>query len=274
MSNDRKRKATKDQGVRITERDVALLQALCRYGCTTTTTLLRKAHRGHRSGLYAQLARLVKVGLVENLRNGPANRCRPRNVHALVVPTRLAYAFIGSGLAYRAPALGTLLHTLAVAELGMHFERQGYAVTTDREIRSQATAWRSEFERARRAEQPLPPAPSSAPWIVTKQPAGERGAAWPGRTHAPDLVLEKEGDRWAVEVELTAKNDRDLRAVLQAFDRTRKYTGVLYYTPDRAIAAKIERTARTTTSTLATRLHIQSHTPLHSISMDQESPPR
>lgn len=266
----RKRKKPSEQAVHITERDLTLLQRLCRYGATTVPTLQHTVAAGkHRSGIYAQAARLARVGLIEDLRTGPSNLCRPRNLPALLVPTREGYAVAGTGLAYARPSLATLLHTLSVAQVGLDFEANGWEVITDRVVRHEIVAWRSERERARKAKQPVPPVPAEAVWIATERDSSAEvggmlsGARGP-RTHAPDLIVrDTDGRLVAVEVELTAKNAGDLREVMRAFAGTSKYTEVIYYTPERAIAEKVAKAAAVAGGRLDARMTARKFTPLY-----------
>ena len=137
-----------------------LVNTLCRYGGTTCETLLATRYAGkHRSGVYARLKRLIIAGWLEPL-DGPSNLSRPRDVHALYVPTPLGYKKSGSNLGPLGLAEVPIRHTLAVAEIGLGFESAGrdYRVVTDREIRRSVRQWRGHGGGT---------PPADAAWILT-----------------------------------------------------------------------------------------------------------
>lgn len=273
-----------NKGVRITERDILLLQRACRYGALTIPMLQHTVARRdaldmfgnltgetvalHRSTIHEQVQRLVRAGALEPS-DGPSNITRPRNLPALLVPTRGGYDLAGTELTYKRPALATLMHTLSVAQMGLHHEANDWEVVSDRQVRSDIQQWRSERERARKAKEPLPLAPADADWIVTQPDNGSlRGGALSGargpRTHAPDLILKNTaGERNAVEVELTAKTVADLREVMKAFASTDKYMRVIYYCPTHTIAARVADAASEQGPGLAERVTIRKFIPLY-----------
>ncbi|QBR93758.1 hypothetical protein [Nocardioides euryhalodurans] len=278
------RKKRAEKGVRITERDILLLQRACRYGALTIPMLQHTVARRevldmfgnltgetvalHRSTIHEQVHRLVRAGALETS-DGPSNVIRPRNLPALLVPTRGGYDLAGTELTYKRPALATLLHTLSVAQMGLRHEADDWEVVTDRQVRSDIQQWRSERERARRAKEPVPQVPQDADWIATETDNGSlRGGALSGargpRTHAPDLIIKNAaGERNAVEVELTAKTVADLREVMKAFASTGKYRRVIYYCPTRSIAARVANAANERGTELAERVTVRKFTPLY-----------
>ena len=233
MTTNRQRKAASQQGVQITPEDLRLLDLLIRYHGVTAQVLLNTVYRGkHRSGVYKRLARLVRVGLLEDLSTGPSNLGRPRDVQALYVPTKRAYLLLHSDFHQNSISLVSVRHTLAVAEVGLAFEAQGFAVVTDREIKREIRLWRDEGGAS---------TPRSACWIGSDE--GPRGtnpfdpSHWSASrsitTHAPDLIVtDARGVRHAIEVELSSKNKTALLAVLQAYGRTNRFGEVVYYVAD------------------------------------------
>src|SRR3712207_5820265 len=82
----RRRRPAREQAVRVTARDLELLGTVIRYHAVTQRILEQTVRAGrNRQGIYRDLARLVRVGLYEDLRTGPSNDGRPRNVKALYV---------------------------------------------------------------------------------------------------------------------------------------------------------------------------------------------
>jgi hypothetical protein len=108
---------------------------------------------------------------------------------AWVTPTRTGLRACGSQYKLWQPKLGVLLHTEAVNDVRLHV--QG---------RSPDAEWVSERALAR------------------DRRAGE---------HLPDAVVITEGQRVAVEVELTVKSERRVRAILD--ELTGRFDMVLYY---------------------------------------------
>ena len=224
----RQRKAASEQGVQITSEDLWLLDLLVRYHGVTAQVLMNTVYRGkHRSGVYRRLARLVRVGLLEDLSTGPSNLGRPRDVQALYVPTKRAYQLLNSNFHQNSIGLVSVRHTLAVAEVGLAFEAQGLAVVTDREIKRAIRLWRDEGGSS---------TPRDACWLGSDE--GRRGVnpfdlSRPITTHAPDLIVtDAKGVRHAIEMELSSKNKTALLAVLHDYGRTDRFGSVIYYVAD------------------------------------------
>jgi Replication-relaxation len=110
---------------------------------------------------------------------------------AWVTPTRAGLRACGSTYKVWEPKLGVLLHTAAVNDVRLHIQ-----------ARSPEAEWVSERALARDRQ------------------AGE---------HLPDGVVITAGQRVAVEVELTVKSERRVRAILE--ELTGRFDMVLYYCP-------------------------------------------
>jgi hypothetical protein len=110
---------------------------------------------------------------------------------AWVTPTRAGLRACGSQYKLWQPKLGVLLHTAAVNDVRLHIQS-----------RSPGSEWVSERALAR------------------DRRAGE---------HLPDGVVVTDGQRVAVEVELTVKSERRVRAILD--ELTGRFEMVLYYCP-------------------------------------------
>lgn len=160
---------------------------------------------------YKRIARLCDQGL--------ADRARPlREFPAAVWATPAALAAVGL-VRSRPPrlSLDRVAHDLAVTELLLELGRTpGVSVLTERELR-----------REQRRPGPIP--------VAAGRSAGST-------THCPDLVVEVEGRRWAVEIEFSAKGRERLRRILAAYRRS-DYTGVVYYLREPALARAISRLA-------------------------------
>lgn len=220
--------------------DRHLLETVASYHGVTAPLLMRTYFDGHaRSGVYKRLARLVGIGLLEDLRTGPSNRSRPRDVPALYVPTRAGLAWVGSSLPCTPVPLATTKHTLAVAEVGLGIESryEGVRVLTDRELRQEIAMWRSQDGTA---------TPVAAAWLGTDELSTPQTPRWDipakPKTHCPDLVLrDRDGGLAAIEVELTAKNEARLRSTLEMYARASKYRRVDYVVPDERMERTLER---------------------------------
>jgi DNA-binding CsgD family transcriptional regulator len=108
---------------------------------------------------------------------------------AWVMPTRAGLRACGSQYKVWQPKLGVLLHTEAVNDVRLHIQ-----------ARSPGAEWVSERALARDRRE------------------GE---------HLPDALVITDGQRVAVEVELTLKSERRIRAILQ--ELTGRFDMVLYY---------------------------------------------
>ena len=262
MSTRPKRKPAAEQQVRLTPSDDALLDLVIRYHAVTVPLMLNTVRYGkNRSGVYRQLARLVRTGLLEDLATGPSNVGRPRDVFALYVPTAQAYAYRGSDLRPTPVALSQVRHTLAVAQVGLNAERQDFQVVTDREIRRQIQMWR--------ARRPVS-TPPDAPWVGSDERSGSRPALPQGsgapRTHAPDLVILRNGlPVTAIEVELTAKNDQRFLSLLRMYGRSEKFANLIYYVPDGKTERRLVRLAESLPASEQPRsLVVRRYLPRHS----------
>lgn len=231
---------TKPQ-VRPSTLDQQLVATLSRYHGATAPLLMQRYFSGQaRSGVYKRLARLVRIGLLEDLATGPSNRSRPRDVPALYVPTRTGLAWVASDLPATPIPLATMKHTLAVAEAGLYFEAlvpEG-TVTTDREMRQRIATWRHLDGSA---------TPVGVPWMGSDELGGALSPHWgvpvKVRTHCPDLVVDVPGEgRTAIEVELTAKSEQRLRQTLEMYGRASKYRHVRYLVPDERMERLVGRT--------------------------------
>jgi hypothetical protein len=110
---------------------------------------------------------------------------------AWVTPTRAGLRACGSQYKVWQPKLGVLLHTAAVNDVRLHIQ-----------ARSPEAEWVSERALARERRE------------------GE---------HLPDGVVITDGQRVAIEVELTVKSERRVRATLD--ELTGRFDMVLYYCP-------------------------------------------
>lgn len=162
---------------------------------------------------YKRIQRLCEQGL--------ADRARPlRDLPSVAWATPAALA--SAGLARSKPpslSLDRLGHDLAVTELLLSLRRPAAgSVLTERELRREQG--------------------SPAAGLIRVAPGqGTRAAL-----HCPDLAVEVEGGRWAVEIEFSAKGRERLLRILTAY-RGSDYAGVVYYVREPALARAISRLA-------------------------------
>lgn len=277
--------------IEIQPEDEELLALLCRYQGTTAATLLATRYQGlHRSGPYGRLKRLADGGFLESLTDGPSQDSRPRDVHALVVPTRDGYRLVGSRLSPKGMVGATVRHTLAVAEIGLAFEhptrdrdgalgRQPFRhcldpesivqVITDREIRRDVRLWRA----VGGGEVPADaawfvsgPAKETDPFAPRRSPLDPKRKTSPrSETRSPDLVLiDVDGRMHAVEIELSSKSDGELREVLAKFGTSGKYASLTYYTDKHDTAAAINRAYLALPEAARPQLTVTRYQPNHS----------
>lgn len=126
-------------------------------------------------------------------------------------------------LPVRPVSLTRVHHTLGVAQLGLEAVRAGLTVVADREMQQQrATVIRQKLST-----------PATAPWLTSAYGGGVP------TTHVPDSVVSGPTvSATAIEVELSRKNNEDLRRVLLMYGRSQKYYDVVSLTPERAMAAR------------------------------------
>lgn len=203
----------------------ALLAFLVRYRAATPAVLALYLGVGEPAAR-ARADRLAKRGLVKLARPGGL-------ALGVYVATRKGRVQSGTGLGEPSGgdgsvALGTLLHTLAVAAYGATCERQGRPTRTEREIRQ------ADMPRPVRLNWPAAPQ-----WAVATNVGGGR--------HYPDLVLTNDGDGsgplTAIEVERTVKSDAELRRVLRAYRDARHVGQVVYLTDARPVAEAVKKAA-------------------------------
>lgn len=213
--------------MRLTPTDLLLLDRVVRYHAVTVPVLQHTVYSGtNRAGTYRRLARLVRVGLLEDLRTGESNRGRPMDIFALYVATAPAYTLVHSDLKPRPVNLHEVRHTLAVAEVGLDLERFRHHVVSDRQIKRDLAVWKA----SRPSGTPL-----NAHWLHDRH----------GKTHVPDLAIGPKNGRQttAVEVELTFKNDKALRTILSMYAQSTTYSRVIYYVADGAAEQRLKRLA-------------------------------
>lgn len=205
-----------DRAVRVTATDKWIIRTLARYGGTTMPVILQSVFPDKDpSGVYRRLRRLARIGLLENLKDGPSNAARPISLSALFVPTTLGCKQAETDLKAKPLSVATAVHTVVISDIGLAAERAGLQVYTDRETQLLLAKWRLTDER-----RPLVP----PLWLGEYDGAALSDAANSEAkralvTHRPDLVIVDERSGRSVltadEVEFSVKGITYLRSILR-----------------------------------------------------------
>ena len=203
------------RSIRLTARDGEILDWLARYRLATAEQIGRRFHIG-RVRTYARLGDLFRGGYV----------VRERPVFAFeagaYVATRAGLAVARSPLPPGKLDVRTLRHDLGLVDLGTELELRGLEVRTERELRHRHGA------RG---------APDS---LAVELPSGNGG-----RHHFPDLlVIGEDGQRFAIELELTPKRTDRLERILRGYRRASEIAAIRYYVEQPALAARIDELGR------------------------------
>lgn len=198
-------------GLRITSRDLEIVSWLGRVRFATRDQIARRFDLGRSQGFH-RIAQLRKAGFVDErpLIVGPAP--------SIVFATRRGLIAAGSDLRPADLDGRSLQHDGALVDLAIDYEQAGAVVLTDRELRSLARRPESEAER-----------------YAVEVPGS------PGRRHFPDLIVEADGRRLAVELEVAEKTISRLRGILSAYRGARLIDGVLYLATKPVVVTRINR---------------------------------
>lgn len=206
----------------VTERDRAMLAWLGRHRFATAKQVQAK-FQFHQRAVYARLAKMAQLGLVEHHRvlyGEPG----------VYITTKGGLAIAGVDFTPATIDMRTYWHTFGLVTLATELEAVDdvEAVLTEREIRA-ADSGASERRELQYAV-----------WM------GQNRATGAPRLHFPDLVVRRaDGQKEAIEYELNPKQSSRLKAIISGYVRARHLTGgVTYHTPKQAIAKRIEAIAR------------------------------
>jgi len=191
QSAEVKNEVEPDKGARPRTRDQELVRFVGRHGVVAVEHVMEAMGVG-RTAAYGRVAACIEGGLLERL-------AILRSEPSLLRATRSGLRYAGLGLPVAAVSPGGVKHSLACASVAQRIARtngQG-AVMTERELVL--------------AEQIAGEA------IVSAEVGKLRGGR--PRLHRPDLVIFKDGERIAVEVELTPKAPHRLDELIRAWRR-------------------------------------------------------
>jgi hypothetical protein len=211
-------------GFRVTERDLGIIRWLGRVKLATADQVRVRMGMG-RTKAYDRLAGLVDQGLLAHERPVPG--------HGVYLASKNGLKIAGLELAPATVSLGALAHDLAVAGVVAELEARvpRLQLRTEREIRAHVQQTGD---------------------LSLRPQVSQRGTR--DSRHWPDLALltgSADQPGWlAVEVELSRKGARLLRAILAGYRRTRVLEshdrvlwGVLYLVPDQHDAQRLTRLA-------------------------------
>lgn len=233
-------KATNRLGLKITDRDILMLQFLTRYKYATYPQIAGYLDTSV-NALRQRLPRMKKAGLITS-DNGGATSLQVWR------PTDSGVKMCG--LDMRAPSLSWAMvaHTLGLVDLGIRFEKMGEVVVTEREIRAADTRERPSDRMAAarqyHASTSVDPDEAAPPLYVVALGKGESQYS-----HIPDMVLVREPENGepmsvAIELELQRKPPNQWRKVLLAYKNSSNFGGVMYFTHRKAIARAVEKIAK------------------------------
>jgi hypothetical protein len=186
-----KKQNVSGEGTKTRTRDQELVRFVGRHGVVSVEHVMEAMGVG-RTAAYRRVAACIEGGLLERL---AVLRSEP----SLLRATRSGLRYAGLGLAVATVSPGAIRHSLICASVAQRVVRANgeNAVMTEREL---VLAERIEGEAIASAE--------------VGRPRGGRA-----RLHRPDLVVFREGERIAVEVELTPKAPYRLDELIRAWRR-------------------------------------------------------
>lgn len=189
-------------GVRITSRDLEIVGWLGRVRFASRDQVARRFGLG-RSQCFHRLAQLRKAGFLDEraLIVGP--------VPSIVFATRRGLSAAGSPLSAADLDGRSFRHDSALVDLTIDYEQTGAQVLTD-----------SEPERYA---------------VEALGPNARR------RQQFPDLIVESDGRRLAVELEVAEKTISRLRGILSAYRGASQVDSVLYLTTTQVVVTRIDR---------------------------------
>lgn len=218
-------------GMRLTLGDLRVVDILTRYGVAS--------HQMIQTHVYGDVTRTTtrRLSYLQDAQLITPNRER-EHVHgrlyaATTRATRMAYEnswTVTHLTPYTIPTSGDLTHRLALTDVGLRYETRDYRVVTEREIRAVERLTTSDASRvlAQYLELTTPArtSPQDRPHYL----------AIPTSTglHYPDMVVKALEGVFAVEVELTAKDDSRVRQALSAYDRAGHLDGCLWLVSGKA----------------------------------------
>ncbi len=227
-------------GLRITPRDLLIIEFLGRYKVCTYAQLSRHFETTE-AALRHRLPRLESAGWVKNGWTG-----RVTGV-SLWTCTSQGLRIANLDLPATQVSWGTVQHSLGLVDLGIHFEREGELVVTEREIRASTSAstptsrMMSALDKRARHTTGSTAARAATDGYTLKM----RGRA---KRHIPDMVLVRQphndgrSGSLAIELELNRKTQPDWMAILGAYRDNAVFDHVIYYVP----TAELERTLKAT----------------------------
>lgn len=200
---------------RTTARDLEILRWLCRVRFATLEQLARRFSMG-RSQSFHRIGHLVDEGFL--LRHPQLFGIGP----AILLVTPRGVAASRSKLGAPEVDARQLDHDVELVELVIDHELQGERVFTERQLRKLAT--RPDADKGRYAL--------------------ELGSGEGRRLHFPDLIVEADGCRTAIELEISEKTKRRLREILRNYGRSKLIDSVAYLCPEEVVATRVNSIAR------------------------------
>jgi hypothetical protein len=225
-------------GMRLTERDIVILQFLTRYRFANYPQIAGYTGRSEEA-LRQAMGRLRRAGLVTT----PANRETRVIDRDLWLPTKVGVDLSGLDLPVPTYSPATAFHTLGLVDIGIRFEAAGETVVTEREIRAADTRERPTDRMLRAQAFYGDPAAGRPPFVISL------GAGQGQFTHIPDAVLlrapsDGSPQTVAIELELRRKPPTQWRKILRAYRDSPNIGYVVYFTDSKPIRDGLAQAAK------------------------------
>lgn len=223
-------------GIRLTARDIKMMEFLARYRTATVGQLARRFETSE-TALRNRLPLLDKAGLITW---SWAAQTKPKIWRI----TEQGLKTVEMSLTTWTVSWGQLRHTLGLVDLGIAFELAGEVVLTEREIRAAAAQYtptarlRTAIEMTRyRSDLDGMPADGLDPIAMMERVKAALILPVPGRPngHTPDMILVRQpfpsgaSGNIAIELELTRKGLDEWRKIFEAYARSTDFDKVYYF---------------------------------------------
>lgn len=242
-----KKKTNTIGGIRLTARDMKIMEFLARYRTATVGQLARRFETSE-TALRNRLPLLDKAGLITW---AWAAQTKPK----IWMITDQGLKTVDMSLTAPTVSWGQLRHTLGLVDLGIAFELAGEIVLTEREIRAAAAQYtptprlRTAIDLTRyRTDLGQVPVDGLDPIGVMDRVKRALIIPVPGRPngHTPDMILARQpfpngaSGNIAIELELSRKGLEEWKKILSAFVASSDFAAVYYFVKSRDVQRSLQ----------------------------------